>query len=72
MAGAVMTRRHFALIADTMSAMRHETPEDLFISLCEEFAENLAATNDRFDYHRFMKACGLTQAVGSYHWTLED
>ena len=67
-----MTRRHFNLIADTMSAMRDETPEDLFIALCEEFAENLAATNDRFDYHRFTKACGLTQAVGSYHWTLED
>jgi hypothetical protein len=63
-----MTRQHFCLIADvikrvpssdtawpvTFTAKQRE-----YIARC--FADELYATNGRFDRDRFMRACGVEQ-----------
>lgn len=51
-----MQHRHFVTIAAIIAAM----PRDLLTrSVAEHFADNLRATNPRFDRKRFLVACGV-------------
>jgi hypothetical protein len=55
-----MTRKDFQLIADVMSdakgALMDANAHD---ALANAFARKLKATNARFDYNRFVDACGV-------------
>jgi hypothetical protein len=52
-----MSRRHFELIASTIRAL--DMPANRREHVARDFADALAATNDRFDRDRFIKACGV-------------
>ena len=54
---AGMTRQHFQLIAAVLRE-NHDWPR-VGHSLAHEFADELAATNTRFDRARFLRACGV-------------
>jgi hypothetical protein len=60
-----MTKKDFELIAATIIAVRpraafegSEQQSLTLDTLSELFADKLAATNERFDRARFLKACG--------------
>jgi hypothetical protein len=58
-----MSRKHFELIAETLresldSASSVAEKNDIE-RVARRFARNLAATNPRFDGHRFLRACGI-------------
>ena len=65
---AIMTRRHFKLIADTLASEdpRPYNPNNEYDSGCYgewctvvlAFAAMLRKTNDAFDRQKFLKACG--------------
>lgn len=50
-----LERRHFVLIADVLSDF-NRTSEGRAIALA--FANRLKSTNERFQYTRFLEACG--------------
>jgi len=52
-----MTRKHFTLIAETISDADLSRPARA--TLAQDFAERLAAENPRFDRDKFFTACGL-------------
>jgi hypothetical protein len=53
-----MSRKDYVVIAQVMYAWRGAIPEQAHREMCEEFATELHADNERFDKERFMKACG--------------
>lgn len=52
-----MTRKDFEKIASTIKGLMVGDAEREIVA--REFAVMLAATNDRFDKGRFLKACGV-------------
>jgi len=54
-----MSRQHYVLIADTIK--RLDVDENTRSSVAHEFARELETTNSKFDYSRFISACGVTQ-----------
>ena len=56
-----MQHRHFAFIAKTIkdTADDWDVPNDLRYAFAEKFAVRLRSSNRNFDYHRFLKACGV-------------
>ena len=53
-----MTRKHFQLIADRITAAREYLDPEQADRLACDFAEELARTNPNFDRDRFLTACG--------------
>jgi hypothetical protein len=53
-----MTRKDYVVIAEIMKAWRGAISEAAHQEMCEDFATELHADNERFDKKRFMKACG--------------
>jgi hypothetical protein len=50
-----LTRQHFDFIAKVISEI---TAEDIRATTCLRFADNLQATNPKFNWNAFVKACG--------------
>lgn len=55
---ASFQHRHFAAIAAIIASMRKQGwNEQIIFHLADRFADELAATNPRFDRKRFLAAC---------------
>lgn len=59
--GNSMQHRHFATVANILQRRFVKTPHHVrsALDICEVFADELAATNPKFNRARFMRACGL-------------
>lgn len=51
-----MTRKDFKLIAKTISRIRREPQRRI---MTEKFGRDLESTNERFDWGRWYKECGV-------------
>ena len=54
-----MTRRDFELIARVLRESRDVLPPALLEVIAERFASALVTANERFDWGRFVRACGV-------------
>lgn len=65
-----MTKKHFEMIAAQIKAqldfsqqrLKDEHKEAAYVTLqnlANDLATEFAATNDRFDFQRFLRACGF-------------
>lgn len=55
-----MSRKHYQMIAQVLNTARCDWADGQTIdTLAEDFADELVATNERFDRERFLKACGV-------------
>jgi hypothetical protein len=61
---AKMTRQHFQFIADTIKDI--DDPQ-IRGGMARLFADRLRMTNPGFDRDRFVRACGITPALGEYN-----
>jgi hypothetical protein len=55
-----LTRQHFAFIANVISEI---AAEDIRATTCLRFADSLQATNPKFKWDAFVKACGCEPAM---------
>lgn len=66
-----MTKKDYELIARVLKGLNNgeDNPEVSFTLVVEEFANVLSAENDRFDFDKFVKACGLVATIPpvNYH-----
>lgn len=66
-----MTRKDYELIAKVLKGLNdgEDSPDVPLTLVVEEFANVLQAENDRFDFDKFVKACGLvvSRAPINYH-----
>ena len=53
-----MSRKDFELIAKVLRESKDVLPPALLEVIAERFACALATTNGRFDWQRFVRACG--------------
>lgn len=51
----VMEHRHFAVVAGVIAKLSC----DVRLDIARHFANELAATNPRFNRHRFLRACNV-------------
>lgn len=55
-----MTRKDYVLISDILRDALDSIIDDMALeALASNFADELAADNPRFDYARFLRACGV-------------
>jgi hypothetical protein len=53
-----MTRKHFEAIASAIRELQHGDSIDID-KLARDIADVCAESNSRFDYSRFLRACGV-------------
>lgn len=57
----MMTRKDYVKTAEILKAFSEEIHPAVFEDLVEEFCQFFKLDNDRFDFARFEKACGIDE-----------
>ncbi|QDP58154.1 MAG: hypothetical protein Unbinned5123contig1000_39 [Prokaryotic dsDNA virus sp.] len=54
----MLTKKYFVMIAKTIKKHQPKHPEAI-AKLASELAEDFKIANNRFDYNKFIEACGV-------------
>ena len=57
----MMTRKDYVKTAEIIKGFSDEIHPQVFEDLVEEFSQFFKSDNDRFDFARFEKACGVDE-----------
>jgi len=57
----MMTRKDYVKTAEILKGFSDEIHPQVFEDLVEEFSQLFKSDNDRFDFARFEKACGVDE-----------
>ena len=57
----MMTRKDYVKTAEILKGFSEDIHPQVFEDLVEEFCQFFKSDNDRFDFARFEKACGIDE-----------